>query len=41
MSAGNRSPLGFGSILLFHLSVLAGGVFIQNAYQHMPSAVLV
>jgi len=41
MSAGNRSPLGFGSILLFHLSVLAGGVFIQNAYQHMPDAVLV
>ena len=33
MAAGNRSPLGFGVIALFHLCLLAGGVFLQNVYE--------
>ena len=33
MSAGNRSPLGFPSILLFHLCILAVGVLLQNAFE--------
>ena len=32
MSARNRSPLGFGIILSFHLCVLATGVLLQNAH---------
>lgn len=41
MSAGNRSPLGFGPILLFHLCVLASGVLIQNLYRTYPTETLV
>ncbi len=34
MAARNRTPLGFGIILAFHLCVLAAGVLLQNLYIH-------
>ncbi len=36
MSARNRSPLGFGPIVLFHLCVLTGGVCLQNLASASP-----
>jgi hypothetical protein len=33
MSARNRSPLGFASITLFHLCILALGVILQNLFE--------
>jgi uncharacterized membrane protein YhaH (DUF805 family) len=40
MSAGNRSPLGFGPIVLFHLCVICTGVLLQNAYSKNPQIFL-
>ncbi|MHC4960291.1 MAG: DUF805 domain-containing protein [Planctomycetota bacterium] len=40
MSAGNRSPLGFGPIILFHLCVICTGVLLQNAHAKNPQVFL-
>ncbi|MHC4933287.1 MAG: cytochrome c biogenesis protein ResB, partial [Planctomycetota bacterium] len=41
MAAGNRSPLGFSVIALFHLAVLGVGVAVQNSYEKSASLGLI
>ncbi|MGH7162376.1 MAG: cytochrome c biogenesis protein ResB, partial [Planctomycetota bacterium] len=36
MSERNRSPVGFGAIILLHVFVLASGVFLQNVHDRWP-----
>ncbi|MCZ6788013.1 MAG: cytochrome c biogenesis protein ResB, partial [Planctomycetota bacterium] len=40
MSSNNRSPLGFGPILLFHICILASGVMLQNLAAARPQLFL-
>jgi len=41
MAAGNRSPLGFGVIILFYLCLLAAGVLAQVIYEGYGTGALV
>jgi len=41
MAAGNRSPLGFGTILAFHTCLLVSGIILQNLYEHQSLPVFI